>query len=365
MTQWGDPGVSEMMQIQETRLNMPNTNGGQVTRTLQRSGLLKRLRMYAAAQASVSAYTSAPTKSVYGPLGAFIKRIRVEANGQIPLFDLSGLGATYYNEVQNRDGSVLATPAYLGATVHNMAASAALANYDAIGATGTFNASFPFEFQFALPVNISGQMSELGLWLLQNQAIDVGINVQFNDPAPAAASNDALWGGGTNTKVGVIAGSYLDIERELYTIPQDPKNYPNLSWVHQVVEFDSPWTGSFSRFSIPRAGLLLRAVVINLDSSGLPVENTDVAKLKWIYGSNDTPIDRPGWAYNAEYLQDYGRMAPKGGLVLDFYKWGESGLKFVKSTEDLANLRLETTFTATTTGTQKIILDRLIPVAMR
>jgi len=362
---WGDPGVSEMMQIQESRLNAPNTNGGQVTRTLQRSGLLKRLRMFYNAQVNVSAYTSAPTKSVYGPLGAGVKRIRVEANGQIPLFDLSGLGATIYNEIQNRDGSVLAPPAFLGATIHNMGATAGLARYDAIGATGDFYASLPFEFQFALPVNISGQMSELGLWLLQNQAIDVGINVQFNDPAPAAAANEALWGGGTNTKAGVVAGTFLDIERELYTIPQDPGSYPNLSWVHQVVEFDAPFTGNFSRFSIPRAGLLLRAVVISLDSSGLPVENTDIAKLKWIYGSNDTPIDRPGWAYNAEYLMDYGRYAPKGATVLDFYKWGESGLKFVKSTEDLANLRLETSFTSTATGTQKIILDRLIPVAMR
>jgi hypothetical protein len=362
---WGDPGVSELMQIQETRLNMPAVNGGQITRTLQRAGLLKRLRMISNAQVNVSAFTSAPTKSVYGPLGAFITRIRVEANGQIPLIDLSGIGATMYNEIQNRDGSILATPPYLGATSHNVAGSLSVVNYDAVGATGTFNATFPFEFQFALPVNISGQLSELGLWLLQNQAIDLGVTVLFNDPAPGAAANNAVWGGGTNTKVGVVAGSYLDIERELYTIPNDPKNYPNLQWAHQVIEFDSPWTGSFSRFSLPRAGLLLRAVILNLDSSGLPVENTDIANLKWVYGSNDTPISRPGLMLNNEFICDYNRFPPKGVSVLDFYKWGEQGLKFVKSTEDLANLRIETTFTATTTGTQKVILDRLIPVAAR
>lgn len=362
---WGDPGVSELLQIQETTLNMPNTTGGQVTRTLQRSGLLKKLRFQAQAQVSVSAYTNAPTKSVYGPLGAFVNRVRVEANGQIPLVDLSGLGAAVYNEVQNRDGSVLSTPPALGATVTNMGTSADLAAYPAIGATGTFTAYAPFEFNFALPFNISGQIQELGLWLLQNQAIDVGINVQFNDPAPAAAANNALWGGGTNTKVGVVANSFLQIERELYTIPADPKNYPNLQWAHQVIEFDNPFTGNFSRFSIPRAGLILRAIMINLDSSGLPVENTDVSSLKWMYGSNDTPISRPGIMTNAEYLQDYNRNPPKGVQVLDFYKWGENGLKFVKSSEDLANLRTETTFTATASGTQKIILDRLIPVAAR
>ena len=362
---WGDPNVSELQQIQETTLPMPNTNGGQTTRTLQRSGLLKRLRFMAQAQISVSAYTSAPTKSVYGPLGAFINRIRVEANGQVPLMDLSGLGAMMFNEIQNRDASILAPGSFGGATVHNVSASANIVQYDAVGATGTFNAYMPFEFQLGIPMNFNGQWQEVGLWLLQNQAIDLGVSVTFNDPAPAAAANNALWGGGTNTKVGVVAGSYLQIERELYTIPRDVKDYPNLKWVHQVVEFDNPIQGGFSRFPIPRAGMLLRAVVINLDSSGLPVENTDISSLKFVYGSNDTPISRPGVMLNHEYLSDYNRYPPKGVSVLDFYKWGEYGLKFVKDTESLANLRLETNFTATTTGTQKIILERLIPVGNR
>lgn len=362
---WGDANVSELMQVQETTVPMPTTTGGQVTRTLQRAGLLKRIRFYSQAQANVSAYTNAPTKSVYGPLGAFINRIRLEANGQIPLFDLSGIGAAVYNEIQNRDGSTLAPAAYSGATVTNMSASADLARYDAIGATGDFYARFPFEFQLGLPMNINGQQTELGLWLLQNQAIDLGLSVTFNDPVGAAAGNNTLWGGGTNTKAGVLAGSYMQVERELYTIPADVRNYPNLKWAHQVVEIDAPFTGNISRFPIPRAGLLLRAIFINLDSSGLPIENTDIASLKWMYGSNDTPISRPGVMLNQEYVSDYGRPAPKGVSLLDFYKWGENGLKFVKDTESLANLRTETTFTANATGTQKVILDRLIPVAAR
>ena len=362
---WGDPNVSELMQVQETTVAMPTTTGGQVTRTMQRAGLLKRLRFYSQAQATVSAYTSAPTKSVYGPLGAFISRIRLEANGQIPLFDLSGIGAAVYNEVQNRDGSTLAPGAYTGATVTNMSGSADLARYDAIGATGDFYARFPFEFQLGLPMNLNGVQTEMGLWLLQNQAIDLGLSVTFNDPIGAAAGNNTLWGGGTNTKTGVVAGSFLQIERELYTIPRSVQDYPNLKWAHQVIEIDNPFTGGLSRYQIPRAGLLLRAVFINLDSSGLPVENTDIASLKWMYGSNDTPISRPGVMLNAEWVSDYGRPAPKGVSVLDFYKWGENGLKFVKDTESLANLRTETQFTSTTTGTQKIILDRLIPVAAR
>jgi hypothetical protein len=63
-----------------------------------------------------------------------------------------------------------------------------------------------------------------------------------------------------------------------------------------------------------------------------------------------------------EYLQDYGHYPPKGVAVLDFYKFGGKGLKFVKDTESIANLRIEGTLTSTATGTALIILDRFVMV---
>jgi len=363
---WGDPGVAEQMEIQETTLQMPTTTGGQVTRTLQRSGLLKKLRFYFQTATNVTVFGAAGTKSVYGPLGSGLHRLRVEANGQIPLADLSGLGLAYYTEIQNRDGSVLATPPYLSAIQTNVAGSADLVAYPAQAAAAEYKAQQPAELQFALPVNIGGQVSELGLWLLQNQAIDLTVSATFNSPTAAAAGVEVPWSDGAGmTQVGVVADTFLQIERELYTIPTDPRSYPNLRWAHQIIEYTVPFIGNFSRFPIPRAGLLLRAAVINLDGSNLPVENTDVASMNFMYGSNETPIARPGIMYNEEYLMDYNRVPPKGLCLLDFYKWGEQGLKLVKDTEVLANLRIESTFTATATGTQKIILDRLIPVAAR
>lgn len=356
---WGDPGVSELNQLAETSILYPSASGGSKTQTLQRAGLLRRIRFYAKAKLNVSVYTAAPARSAYG-LGGFLSRIRVNANGKIPLMDLSGYGAMVYNEIQNRDGTPLAPPAY--DSTAGVVAAAALAQYDAISATGDKVFKFPFELQFALPVDIQQRVNELGLWLLQNQAIDVGVEAQFNPLYAAAATPNALWSGGTLTAAAVVADSLLEIEREFYSLPNDAKDYPDLRWVHQVVEYEHPFSGSFSRVAIPRAGLLLRAVVCNLDSNGAPVEYTDVDSLSWIYGSNETPIQRKGWAMAQEYLQDYSRMAPKGVNVLDFYKWGWEGLKTVKDTETLANLRLETKFTATTAGTQKIILDTLVPV---
>lgn len=357
---WGDPGVSELMQIQETDIVYPSANGGNTVRTLQRSGLLKRLRMRLVAQTVFSGTLGTHNKSTYGPLGGAISNLKVVANGQIPLVDISGLGMTVYNEIENRDGSTLARPSFQAGI--GLLETAAPITYDA-AAIATCNVVFPFEFQFALPVNLNGQTTELGLWLLQNQSIDVGVQVSLNPISSAAVTTDAIWNGsGTVVSTPNLANNYINIERELYTIPNDARSYPNLSWVHQVIEFSNTFTGNFSRFNVPRAGLLLRAVVINLDTANAAIENTDISAMKWIYGSNETPISRPGWALNAEYITDYGRNPPKGVTVLDFYKWGDQGLKLVKDTESLANLRIETSFTATTAGTQRIILDRLIPV---
>jgi hypothetical protein len=364
---WGDPGVTEQLALQETPIVMPGANGGPATRTLQRAGLLKRLRFLAMAHVNVTVHAgAAETRSPYGPLGGFVNNISVTANGQIPLVQLSGLGALVYNEIENRDGSVLAFSAF--GVISQVVPSPSLVVFDDIGAAaiGDFYLSYPFEFQFALPFAISQSMQELGLWLLQNQAIDVGITINFNPLLTTAASNDVPWSGVVATNTPTLADCQILIERELYNLPNDPGSYPNMMWAHQVIEFVVPFTGSFSRFSIPRAGLLLRVIVINLAAaSGATVVNTDIATLSYIYGSNETPISRPGWAWDAEYVMDYNRQSPRGVVVLDFYKFGNNGLKMVKSTEDLANLRIETRFLTTVTGSQRIILDRLIPVAAR
>src|SRR5687768_12898356 len=158
--QWGDPGVTELLQIQETAINLPAATGGAVTRTLQRSGFLKRLRFQMKAQTTFSGTLGTVAKSAYGPLGGAINNIKVVANGQIPLMDMTGLGATIYNEIQNRDGSTLARPAFT--TGIGLLEGASPTTYDAASIASCV-AVYPFEFQFALPVNIKGQMTELGL----------------------------------------------------------------------------------------------------------------------------------------------------------------------------------------------------------
>ena len=360
---WGDPGVTELLQLAENSISVPSVAGGQNSITMSRAGILKRMRFRMVTNVDVTGFTTAPGKSAYGPLAA-INNIAVKANGSIDLFNMSGFGMTVYNEVENRDGSILDHPVTIAA--FNVADAIEQTSYAAIGAAGNFTAAMPFEVQFSLPMNIRGLNQEIGLWILQNQAIDVNCKVQFNPQWQLAAANNAVYSAGTGSTYALNAASQLFIERELYDVPADPKNFPRLDWAHQIIEYSVPWTGNFSRFNLPRSGLLLRAIIINLDTTaggGAPVEYTDVNSCAWIYGANRTPIQRTGSFITQEYLQDYGRLPSKGVLVLDFYKWGFDGLKLVKDTDVLANLRIETKFTATAAGTQLVLLDRLYPVA--
>jgi hypothetical protein len=359
---WGSPGVTEQVLLSETALQWP-TGGGSASKVLQRAGLLRTLRFNAKAHYNVSAYTSAPGKSQYSVLGGLLNRLRVEANGQIPLFDCSGYGAMIYAEIINRDGSIAARKAYEAAL--NIQANTLLAKYEAIGATGDFYAAYPFEIRFALPMLIEGRMQELGIWLLQNQTIELTVSANFNDIRAAAATNNALWSGGTLTGTATAADCKLEIERELYDTPADVRSLPNLTMAHQIVEFVQTFTGGYSRFDIPRAGILNRVIICNLDSSDNPLDNAAVSSLDFSYGTNQKPISRPWWAVDTEFVNDYGQYPPKGVQVLDFYKWGWDGLKLIKNTETLSNLRIESNFTSSIAGKQLIILDRLVPVAAR
>lgn len=360
---WGDPGITEEQLLLETPIAMPTVAGGRANGTLQRAGFLKRLRMNLLATYAQTASTGAAAKSAKGPLGAAIDRLVLQANGMLPLVDLSGLMAQVYNEVQNRDGSSLAPVGY--DAVSNISAAATLLSYTT-PATGvvTYTVKYPFEFQMAIPLMINQQKVEWGLWLLQNQTVDLNLQVSWNAPYAAAATPDALYSGGTGvTGAADLANYNLTIERSLYSVPAKQADYPDINWAHQIIEFTQPIASNFARFEMPKAGILLRAVVYTEDAAGAPVEHTDIRNLSWVYGANANPINRTGPFLTHEYLLDYGHYPPKGVAVLDFYKWGGDGLKLVKSTQDLANLRIETNYVATASGRQRIVLDRMVPVA--
>lgn len=359
---WNDPNVTEQIITPENFIAHPGDAGGLKSLSLQRAGYLKKLRFWFNVVFGQTAATGAPSKSALGPLGGGLQRIRVEANGKVPLYSLTGFGAEMYNEIENRDGSVIAPTVY--DAVNNLTPQGSLVSYTTPG-TGaqTYTVKFPFELFFSIPVFIRGLATELGLWLLQDQSVDINIDAIFYPPYASAATPFALYSGGTGvTGTTTLASSLIYIERELYGVPSARENRPDESFAHQVIEYQAILNGKFARFDIPASGLVLRAVMYIMDGSNNLVDWSDISSVNVVYGSNITPIQRTGWGVITEMLQDYNRYMPKGVVSLDFYKWGLDTVRLVKNSEVLANFRIEVTMLTTASGTVNVILDTLVPV---
>lgn len=372
---WHLPGVSELNQLQETVQNIPPAGGAANVVSVQQAGFINKLRGYLDAQISQSAGTTAPVKTAYGPLGGSIKRLQVLVAGRKPFFSLSGLGLLVYNEVNNPDSSVLRPPPYLTGTSDAVVAEAAHLTAHTVPTTGatTYNVKAPFELLFGIPVWMAKLIpmgkdyipietaEQVGLWYLQERKTALTIESEFWPPY-AAAGNQTPY----NAGVAVVAlwsssVNQLRWERELYDVPPDVNAWPDQNFVHQVVEYEAAIAGKTSTFPIPQVGALLRAIFILLDSNGALVEWTDLLNLSLTYGAADKPIDRPGWALVNDYLEDQGGYPMKGVVVLDFYKAGRQAARLARDTDRIANLAFNLLFSATTTGTVKIILESLVP----
>ena len=373
---WGDPGVAELQMVLENANVIPSAAGGNQTTVFQRAGFLRKLRCNLYYEVDQSAATGAPSKSAKGPLGSTINNITLQANGMTPLIQVSGVMAMMYNETQHyagasdgdSDSSALCYASYVADS--NISAATLLEVYTAAG-TGaqTYIIKYPFEFEMAIPLVLRGQPVEWGLWLLQNQTVDLTWTIGWNIGYAASATPDSPYSGGTGVTAPVNTGTtQLTTERELYTVPapagQDGKaNYPDINWAHQIIEYTQPIVSNFARFDVPKAGLLLKALVYAENSSGAPQDISDIKSLNWIYGANANPINRSGLMYINDYLYARGYYPPAGLAVLDFYAKGWFGLKLARDTQSLANLRLEATFATLSTGKLRIVLDRMVPIS--
>jgi len=373
---WHLPGVTEVNFLQDTVMTIPAAGGaGTPIVSIQQAGFLSKLRCYLQAQVSQSAGTGAPSKSTYGPLGGSVKRLQATVAGRKPFFSLSGLGLTFYNEVANPDGSILAPAAYLAAAGDvAMAEARHLTEHDAGGtAAQTYDVRSPFELPFGLPVWMARLVGmgkdyipvetkeEVGLWYLQERKTSLTIDADFY-PAFVAAGPKAPYNAGTAVvALWSATVNALRFERELYDVPPDLKAWPDQAFVHQVVEYEAAISGKAFHSPIPQVGSLMRAIFVLLDASDLLVEWDDLQILSMTYGANDKPIDRPGWGFVNDYVLDYGRYPPKGVVVMDFYKAGREAARLARDTDRVANLSFDGLFSATTTGKVLIILESLVP----
>ena len=232
------------------------------------------------------------------PLGAqkIVKKVRLIANSGIDLINISG---TTYNSMLRHY-----TDTYLDPVPQSQATSAL--------AAGTFN------LDMYLPVSIN-RRDPIGLFMLQNEQTLLTLVVEFEAVGNLAAS-------------GFTTLSYtIQPWLEVYTVPVDPKDWPDFSVVHQIIEDSRPVSGAGDyEYYWPRGNTYLQV----LHGAGLAQSGSDNwTRARLRINQSDFLVDMlPGTA-NIEYGLSHGTTRMLGLVPFDLM--GTSSLGMLGSSRDM------------------------------
>lgn len=288
--------------------------------TLPKTGLLARL--YLALRGNIAGTLTTPNA-----LGnaSMITRVRVVANSGLDIFNVSGAGYNYL--LRNALESEYIDPA--GQSTATSAVTAAAFNLDMV-----------------IPIAVN-MRDPSGLLMLQNEQTIVNLYIDWLADASVA----------TGATVTLTTG---DLFMEVFTVPPDPQDWPNLNIVHQCLEDQQqvPGAGDFP-YNWPRGNTYMQI----LHGFGIGAAGTDnFSKLALRVNQSDYLQNTPPDFLDLEFRLMRGRARPAGGVFIDLA--ASSGLGCYALARDLLNSALvtdlATVVTATGAGTLYTVRRQLL-----
>lgn len=290
--------------------------GGRLYFKLPSVGLLSRLFLTVKGTMTVTNGTGSTTLS--DRLGVnLIKRIKVIANSGTAIYDVSGYGTYLINSIQRKN------------EIPNMSPNPSGYN-DLVYNTPIENGDNDWVFTLEVPIAIN-EKDPIGLILLQNDATQITLEVEFNDEyganniiSPIVATGNAV-----TSFVGNVS-----CMMEYFTVPREKENYPSLNVLHQWLEQYESITsaGEFTK-QLQRGNTYMRLMHYLTLGNALNTESID--KLKIVYNQSETPYTLD--ATHQLYLQRmrYGQDLQKGTFVHDWYM--SNGLVGLGNSRDFIN----------------------------
>jgi|SRR5215471_3434957 len=288
--------------------------------TLPKTGLLARL--YLALRGTI-----AGTLTVPNALGnaSLISRVRVVANSGLDLYNVSGAG--YHYLLRNALESE-----YIDPVSQSTATSAVTAT--------TFN------LDMVIPIAVN-MRDPSGLIMLQNEQTIVNLYIDWLADASVA----------TGATVTLTTG---DLFMEVFTVPPDPQDWPNINIVHQCLEDQQavPAAGDFI-YNWPRGNTYLQM----LHGLGIGAAGADgFSRANIRVNQSDYLQNTPPDYLDIEYRLMRGRARPLGSIFYDLA--ATSGLGCYALARDLVNSALvtdlATVITATGGGTLYTVRRQLL-----
>lgn len=267
---------------QNTRQNMRPMNsltftgGGRESQPIPRVGYLARIFYHFSGTLTVTLGGGTAALDAHGPYNTF-NRVRVLANSGQDIYSTTGYGNFLVNKCQI--GQMNYDPEDSG--------FATVAIDDRVFAAPTAAGANTWEFGLVVPISLS-QESELGLVLLQNEMAQTTFALEYNASVfstTALVAPVLVTGAATATLTGTITPML-----EYFSVPADPNARPDISWLHQVLEFAQPIASTGDQqINLLRDSLyvdILHEVVLNATPDTLNVD-----KWRLLINQSDTPYE--------------------------------------------------------------------------
>ena len=352
---WGSPDVTRR-RIQDDQT--VSYNAGTATQSLQHVGLLKSLTMRYNATYAYTKSIGGSTQDAKGPFNA-LSNVNLKVNGVGTFLDTDGWNLYLFNLVhyQPMDPASSDNP-----NVPQTVATTSYFSFPSVPAASG-NITELFQLRFPFTVEIAG-IKEIGLFILQNDEINLQVTPQFNKNAGSTTALAAPYdeAGGDTFALGTPT---LDLVREFYGVPGNKSDYPTIGWFHQVTTTRISVTSTQTDCPIVKGGIVLRVIYSLVDGSTPSLmSNSNISSLQWLYGSNDTPYDESITDVLIRQHEDYKHDLPQGVLTHDFFGHAKQTMRDTFDTMKYQNLRgrIITPSTPNSGSYVDVTVEKLIPI---
>lgn len=357
---WGDPAVTRLRRQADKSINY--AVGVNTPITLEHVGLLKKLRLITSCDITLVDGTGAATRDAQGPWNLY-SNLLIRVSGLDLLYQVSGWGLYLINLVLDE----MYAPDVNPAVVTNATTPASLFNYP-VSPGAAKNLLFSLDLPFTVPLL---GFDDLGLWLIQNETVNMEVVPTFNALGGATALNQPY--DLTGTATAAVNSGNVAVWRDFYGVPARSEDMPPLGYVHQWEEQFDSINGTQVDINHQRGGILLRLLyqIVDADSTGGAaniiggLSNANLAQLAFKFDANDTPYDEDVLNTLARQRELYDRDMPQGVYSHDFFLDTKT-LQDTYNTENYINIKTRFRFNKSLVSGSFIrtIRERLLPVVV-
>ena len=250
---WGAPNVTRR-RIQAD--NSVTYAAGNVTSSLQHVGLIKSLLLRYNATYAYTKSVGGSTQDQLGPFNS-VSNISLLANGIGQFCNVPAWMLYLYNLVHYSDRNFDPSSTENSNILQEQTGTNIFSFPSVPGASG--NVTILWQLRYPFTVEIAG-IKEVGLFVLQNDEINVQFTPSFNSTAMSATKLAAPYdlAGGDSMTLGTPT---IDVVREFYAVPASQSDYPVVGWFHQIENQVVSMTSTTTEIAHPKGGIILRAKI--------------------------------------------------------------------------------------------------------